>query len=179
MEGSDGASATQVDTLVKRLRLELKQWEQSFAAAHEGRKAGREDIKQHPEIGQRFSDCYLLQSSTDAPKHTSTSSTIGCEDPRNNLALTTRLPQKSTLLRTHTPSSHPALHTNVRSTLIPSTPQRFPPMIHRLLRICLLGPTAHQSGLHLRRMVKFSGSSINCPQPQSRRHLQNEKHYCQ
>lgn len=34
-----------------RLRLELKEWEKAFAAAHGGRKAGREDIKEHPEIG--------------------------------------------------------------------------------------------------------------------------------
>lgn len=33
------------------LRAELKQWEAAFAAAHSGRKAGREDIKQNPSIG--------------------------------------------------------------------------------------------------------------------------------
>lgn len=33
------------------LRLELKAWEKEFAAAHQGRKAGREDIKRNPEIG--------------------------------------------------------------------------------------------------------------------------------
>lgn len=35
----------------QKLRLELKEWEKSFAAANGGKKAGREDIKQHPEIG--------------------------------------------------------------------------------------------------------------------------------
>ena len=38
-------------TEVNRLRAELKSWEKSFSAANNGRKAGREDIKQHPEIG--------------------------------------------------------------------------------------------------------------------------------
>ena len=38
-----------------RLRLELKEWEKSFAEAHSGRKAGREDIKQHPDIGNALS----------------------------------------------------------------------------------------------------------------------------
>ena len=33
------------------LRLELKAWEKEFAAAHQGRKASREDIKQNLEIG--------------------------------------------------------------------------------------------------------------------------------
>lgn len=37
-----------------KLRLELKQWENAFAAANGGRKAGREDIKQHPEIGTKI-----------------------------------------------------------------------------------------------------------------------------
>lgn len=35
-----------------QLRSELKQWERDFAVSHNGRKAGREDIKQHPDIGQ-------------------------------------------------------------------------------------------------------------------------------
>ena len=51
MDSWNDAIATESHTLAKRLRLELKEWEQSFAAAHQGRKAGREDIKQHPEIG--------------------------------------------------------------------------------------------------------------------------------
>lgn len=34
-----------------RLKVELKEWEKAFAAAHSGRRAGREDIKQHPDIG--------------------------------------------------------------------------------------------------------------------------------
>jgi DNA replication regulator SLD2 len=33
------------------LRHELKIWEKEFAAANGGRKAGRDDIKQHPSIG--------------------------------------------------------------------------------------------------------------------------------
>lgn len=33
------------------LRQELKVWEREFAAANSGRKAGRDDIKQHPSIG--------------------------------------------------------------------------------------------------------------------------------
>lgn len=67
MEGSNGPTAMNSDTLAKRLRLELKEWEQSFAAAHEGRKAGREDIKQHPAIGQKLLLCYLSHSFTDEP----------------------------------------------------------------------------------------------------------------
>lgn len=35
-----------------KLRLELKGWEKLFAAANQGRRAGRDDIKQHPEIGK-------------------------------------------------------------------------------------------------------------------------------
>ena len=33
------------------LRQELKLWEREFAAANGGRKAERDDIKQHPAIG--------------------------------------------------------------------------------------------------------------------------------
>ena len=65
MEGSNCATVTGSDTLAKRLRLQLKEWEQSFAAAHEGRKAGREDIKQHPKIGQKLPFCDLSHPLTD------------------------------------------------------------------------------------------------------------------
>ena len=40
------------NTEADRLRAELKSWEKSFSAANNGRKAGREDIKQYPEIGK-------------------------------------------------------------------------------------------------------------------------------
>ncbi|KAL8675430.1 MAG: hypothetical protein Q9168_000261 [Polycauliona sp. 1 TL-2023] len=36
------------------LRLELKEWEKSFAGSNNGKKAGREDIKQHPEIAAKY-----------------------------------------------------------------------------------------------------------------------------
>lgn len=160
------------------MRLELKEWEQSFAAAHQGRKAGREDIKQHPEIGQRFSLCDLSQPSTDATKPTNTSSTIDCEGSlQNNPPLTMPLLQKNARLPTYALLPLPTLRISVRSTLTPYTLQRFAPMIRHLLRTCLQGPTAPPSGLHLRRMAKYSGSSINFLQPQTRRHLLNEKRF--
>jgi len=34
------------------LRLELKEWETTWAKNHNGRKPGRDNIKQHPEIGK-------------------------------------------------------------------------------------------------------------------------------
>jgi hypothetical protein len=36
------------------LRHELKEWEKQYAAANNGRKAGREDIKKDPAIGATF-----------------------------------------------------------------------------------------------------------------------------
>ena len=61
MESSDCTNAANINTIAKALRVELKEWEQSFAAAHQGRKVGREDIKQYPEIGQKFSICHFSQ----------------------------------------------------------------------------------------------------------------------
>ena len=51
MSVPDTPKASDTETASNRLRLELKQWEKAFAAANNGRKAGREDIKQHPDIG--------------------------------------------------------------------------------------------------------------------------------
>ena len=69
MEDLNCERATATNTLAQVLRLELKEWEQSFAATHQGRKAGREDIKQRPEIGQSsqfatFRNHLLTQPST-------------------------------------------------------------------------------------------------------------------
>lgn len=36
------------------LRAELKEWERAFAAANGGKKAGRQDIKGDPDIGNGF-----------------------------------------------------------------------------------------------------------------------------
>ena len=36
------------------LRAELKAWEKAFAAANDGRKAEREDIKKNPAIGTQL-----------------------------------------------------------------------------------------------------------------------------
>ena len=47
----DTPKAPETENASNRLKLELKQWEKAFAAANNGRKAGREDIKQHPDIG--------------------------------------------------------------------------------------------------------------------------------
>ena len=92
MGDPDRTNATEINVLAKALRLELKEWEQSFAAENQGRKVGREDIKRYPEIGQKFSSCQVSQSLTDANKHTSTNSTIDCEDPLpNRLPLTVPL----------------------------------------------------------------------------------------
>lgn len=38
------------------LRADLKAWEKSFAAAHDGRKADRADIKRHPEVAKKYKE---------------------------------------------------------------------------------------------------------------------------
>ena len=47
------------DSTQQNLRAELKAWEKKFAAENGGRKAGRSDIKQNPEIGTaNFNEVY-------------------------------------------------------------------------------------------------------------------------
>jgi hypothetical protein len=45
-------SSADVASRALDLRADLKAWEKEFASTHDGRKAGREDIKQHPLIGR-------------------------------------------------------------------------------------------------------------------------------
>ncbi len=51
IEMSQPLSRSLIEDRSTQLRAELKQWERDFALSHSGRKAGREDIKQAPEIG--------------------------------------------------------------------------------------------------------------------------------
>lgn len=46
------SSRTEVTNQATTLRAELKVWEKEFASNHGGKKAGREDIKQNPDIGR-------------------------------------------------------------------------------------------------------------------------------
>jgi hypothetical protein len=46
------ASVSNPADYATQLRAELKEWERAFAAANGGKKAGRNDIKQAPEIGR-------------------------------------------------------------------------------------------------------------------------------
>lgn len=47
----DDRERDEVTERAQMLRVELKAWEQGFSAANGGRKASRDDIKQHPAIG--------------------------------------------------------------------------------------------------------------------------------
>ncbi|KAL8874063.1 MAG: hypothetical protein Q9174_000568 [Haloplaca sp. 1 TL-2023] len=51
-----------MDQTSQSLRLELKEWERSFAADNDGRKAGREDIKQHPDIANKYKQYNKLRA---------------------------------------------------------------------------------------------------------------------
>lgn len=44
-------AVSEIATHAATLRAELKEWEREFSAANGGKKAGRGDIKQAPEIG--------------------------------------------------------------------------------------------------------------------------------
>lgn len=50
----DASEREQLTLKSTTLRTELKTWERDFAAKNDGRKAGREDVKQHPAIGTQM-----------------------------------------------------------------------------------------------------------------------------
>lgn len=47
------------------IRAELKVWEKEFASTHSGQKAGRDDIKQNPEIGKSGLKTWIFTSNWD------------------------------------------------------------------------------------------------------------------
>jgi hypothetical protein len=104
MAASSGELSTEIQVIVTALRQDLKQWESSFAAAHEGRKAGREDIKQHPDIGIVFHDRYFL-SWIDMIQRKNISNTISCDTLHSSL----HLPKLPRLQRSATTQLHSTL----------------------------------------------------------------------
>ncbi|KAF2273917.1 uncharacterized protein EI97DRAFT_382413 [Westerdykella ornata] len=52
---------SELETRCNALRLELKAWEKAFAAEHEGRKAGREDIKADATISAKYKEYNKLR----------------------------------------------------------------------------------------------------------------------
>ena len=48
----DDATKTEYDEKSKDLRAELKRWENEWAQTHDGKKPGRQDIKDNAEIGR-------------------------------------------------------------------------------------------------------------------------------
>jgi 26S proteasome regulatory subunit N12 len=55
-----------LETRCSALRLELKAWEKSFASQHDGRKAGREDIKANATICMRATPQFSCRFGTDS-----------------------------------------------------------------------------------------------------------------
>ncbi|KAH8426852.1 protein sld2 [Aspergillus melleus] len=60
---------SEIATLSGNLRAELKEWERAFAAANEGRKAERNDIKQEPEIAAKYKEYSRLKSLEKSTKY--------------------------------------------------------------------------------------------------------------
>ncbi|KAJ5153124.1 DNA replication regulator sld2 [Penicillium canariense] len=55
-------TSAEVASRAVNLRAELKTWEKDFASGHEGRKAGREDIKQNPDIAAKYKEYGRLKA---------------------------------------------------------------------------------------------------------------------
>ena len=121
-----------------RIRLELKQWEQTFAATHGGRKVERADIKQHPEIGSKLLTHHLLTPEilkfNDQRKGTSVTTSCGHSLPKPT-RLSARLRRKSAMPPPRTlqrlPSvpalqSAPGLPPSLKP--VPRVPKMFPKM---------------------------------------------------
>jgi len=143
-------TSSQIQEQANALRQGLKEWEKSFAAANQGRRAGREDIKAHPTIGTaphqespplRHNPHYIRSQLTSTnlrdPQHPSTKPT-----PNSATSSPVKRPQPTTPpRRTHTntrnrkanPRPNSPASGNTRPPPPPPIPQptRHPPTKHR------------------------------------------------
>ncbi|CAF9923397.1 MAG: regulatory particle non-ATPase [Alectoria fallacina] len=151
MEDLNCERATATNTLAQVLRLELKEWEQSFAATHQGRKAGREDIKQRPEIAHKYKQYNRLRrpSSKNLPPHNATLS--------EKRSATNSYPVCSS----HSPYKRPKhahpIHPSAIRSHDPPSPTHLSPRTHRTS----IGPTPQKDGQVLGLFDQISAVSIS------------------
>ncbi|CAO1602846.1 hypothetical protein XANCAGTX0491_006444 [Xanthoria calcicola] len=153
-----------MDSECQVLRLELKEWEKSFALSNQGKKAGREDIRQHPEIAAKYktynklrlrgaADCVgkgdaSVQAQLPTKRHTST------QPPT-----TAHTPQKR-LKHPHSPPSKLVEPQNALETAQNS------PVAHRKS----IGPTPQRNG-HVLGLFDLLTPSSSTSTPSKRRSL--------
>ncbi|KFY58162.1 hypothetical protein V496_06229, partial [Pseudogymnoascus sp. VKM F-4515 (FW-2607)] len=137
------------------LRQELKVWEREFAAGNDGRKAGREDIKQNSHIAQKYKDYNRIRDilagkipakQLPKPKPRASEPTAPRSSKRKSPSNTHGTPAKRrAVVESHTPSQiHPH----------PSTSGPFDtPSANRLLftpqKPRVIGPTPQKDGKFL------------------------------
>ncbi|KFY83193.1 hypothetical protein V498_08244 [Pseudogymnoascus sp. VKM F-4517 (FW-2822)] len=137
------------------LRQELKVWEREFAAGNDGRKAGREDIKQNSHIAQKYKDYNRIRDilagkipakQLPKPKPRASEPTAPRSSKRKSPSNTYGTPAKRrAVVESHTPSQiHPH----------PSTSGPFDtPSANRLLftpqKPRVIGPTPQKDGKFL------------------------------
>ncbi|KAL3463016.1 DNA replication/checkpoint protein [Aspergillus heterothallicus] len=178
--------ASEIAAHAAALRAELKEWERAFAVANGGRKAGRNDIKQVPEIAAKYKEYSRLKAQESAAgkaekSHAQTSesqdrhkkrkhSSPHGPDQTNTHAQTASTPRKSTGGIFQTPSktrtTHPATVDPYDS---PSVLRRlFSPSTHMQSSSPLktaIGPTPQRDGkaLGLFDLLSESGGSTATP----------------
>ncbi|KAL2831257.1 DNA replication/checkpoint protein [Aspergillus pseudoustus] len=167
------------------LRAELKEWERGFAAANGGRKAGRNDIKQAPEIATKYKEYSRLKAQEssagkaqrrqslpselqDRHKKRKHSSPHGPDQPDTH-SQTTSTPRKSTGGIFQTPSKTRTHPSTVDPYDSPSVLRRlFSPSTHMQSSSPLktaIGPTPQRDGkaLGLFDLLSESGGSTATP----------------
>ncbi|KAF3390578.1 DNA replication regulator sld2 [Penicillium rolfsii] len=175
-------SSVEVASRARELRVDLKTWEKEFASTHDGRKAGREDIKQHPDIAAKYKEygrLKALESSLTRRENRQESSNAQTKKrkhasptgPDTTQPLTT--PRKSAKGLFATPSNDRKKQVNhVDEFVSPSTFRKlFSPSAHRQsvpapspLKAAI-GPTPQRDGkaLGLFDMLSESGGSTATP----------------
>ncbi|KAE8153976.1 DNA replication regulator sld2 [Aspergillus avenaceus] len=164
------------------LRAELKEWERAFAAANEGRKAGRNDIKQAPEIAAKYKEYSRLKSleksfkrDKNFPKHADKGTpkkrkhALHSENENNQLESTPRKAAKGNFTTPSKPRAAAPHPSDVDPYDSPSALRRlFSPSTHLQSSSPLktaIGPTPQRDGkaLGLFDLLSESGGSTATP----------------
>ncbi|KAL8668093.1 MAG: hypothetical protein Q9202_000071 [Teloschistes flavicans] len=133
-----------MDHEIQTLRQELKEWEKSFAAGNEGRKAEREDIKQHPEIANKYKLYNKLRADEAGESKSKHPPTHDRKSKKRPAATAATLPQASTQTPQKKQRSNHLQHSQPSYEIFEENPSptQNTPVPHREI----IGPTPQKNG---------------------------------
>ncbi|KAB5533650.1 DNA replication regulator SLD2 [Coniochaeta sp. 2T2.1] len=146
----DDTTRAEYESKSQALRAELKQWETSWAKTHDGKKPSRDDIKNNPDIGQKYKSYQklsdILKGKLPPPSKSTTSSPSRKRKSSSSAPAPAPTYTPSKRLRTTPSISRTALLPNNQTTPSLNRKLFFSPASAKVPTPTSIGPTPQRDG---------------------------------